>query len=342
MSVNHSVFVLGVDGKPLTPCTPCKARKLLQGGKAKKVWSKFNTFGIQLLEDSRKETPVTVLGHDVGTKFEGFSVVCGNENPLNVQLNLPDKKQVVRKMEQRRMLRHYRRYINCRRREARFSNRRKSSNWLAPSQRMIIQSRIKCANALMKMYPVLHVAIEDVKFNHAKYRWGSNFSTCEVGKETLYQWYRNQNTVLLKYEGWETKVLREKFGYQKSGDKATGGFTSHCSDSLALACEVGLGLYVSPGKFMVVDDTYRSIRRQLFYLRRYSSEGAFLRFSSGTVFGRRKGVLIGVHSGSGILVGKKGDHYRWLNPKTGKRSCAIHPKWFSSGYNLVPRERFAT
>jgi hypothetical protein len=49
MSVNqHSVFVLGQDGKPLTPTTPAKARKMLRAGVAVKSWSKFGTFGIQM------------------------------------------------------------------------------------------------------------------------------------------------------------------------------------------------------------------------------------------------------------------------------------------------------
>jgi hypothetical protein len=43
----HSVFVLDPDGKPLTPTTPAKARKLLRGGVAKKVRSQLGTFGIQ-------------------------------------------------------------------------------------------------------------------------------------------------------------------------------------------------------------------------------------------------------------------------------------------------------
>jgi hypothetical protein len=50
---SHSVFVLGVDGKPLTPTMPSRARKLLRAGVAKPVWSKFSTFGIQMLEQTR-------------------------------------------------------------------------------------------------------------------------------------------------------------------------------------------------------------------------------------------------------------------------------------------------
>ena len=61
-SMSGRVFVLDVNGKPLTPCKMSKARKLLEGKQAKPIWNKFNQFGVQMLVDTRKETPKTVLG----------------------------------------------------------------------------------------------------------------------------------------------------------------------------------------------------------------------------------------------------------------------------------------
>jgi hypothetical protein len=49
------VPVVGKDGTPLTPCTPAKARKLIEGGVAKKRWSKFGILYIQMLVDTRKD-----------------------------------------------------------------------------------------------------------------------------------------------------------------------------------------------------------------------------------------------------------------------------------------------
>src|SRR5205814_338065 len=79
MSAKHAVFVLDIEGKPLAPTTPARARKLLQAGVAEKRWSKFGTFGLRMLVPTRRETPRTALGIDQGTKFEGYAVVCGEE-----------------------------------------------------------------------------------------------------------------------------------------------------------------------------------------------------------------------------------------------------------------------
>jgi len=70
----------------------------MHAGVAKPIWSRFNTFGIQMLVETRRETPQTTLGVDNGTKFEGYVVVCGKENSLAVKLDLPNKKNISLKL----------------------------------------------------------------------------------------------------------------------------------------------------------------------------------------------------------------------------------------------------
>ena len=57
LSAQHTVFVLGVDGKPLTPTTPSRARKMMRDKVAEPVWNKFGRFGIQMLVDTVKTHP---------------------------------------------------------------------------------------------------------------------------------------------------------------------------------------------------------------------------------------------------------------------------------------------
>lgn len=309
---NHTVFVLGIDGKPLTPTTPAKARKLLKGGKAKKVWSKFNTFGIQMLEQTRTETPKTTLGYDPGGKFEGLSVVCGKENNLSNKLDLPDKNNIVRKMEERSRLRRTRRQRNCRRRPARFNNRNRKG-YIAPSQMVIICSRLKILREYLRIYPIQKVAMEDVNFNHSKYRYGKYFSTVEIGKNIIRQFFRDNNVNLFEYQGYETKEFREKYGYKKTSSKKVDSFNSHCSDSLALAAEVNCGEYVEPGLFLVVDDKYRCVKRKL-HDTQYNKDGIREKYSCGNVKGIKKGRIIYNKKGkNGQLCGPERGRFRYYD-----------------------------
>ena len=288
-SMSGRVFVLGKDGKPLTPCKKSKARKLMEGKQAKPVWNKFGEFGIQLLVDTRKEIPKTVLGCDFGTKFEGYSVLSGTENLLNVMLKLPEKNKLVNKLKKRRILRRGRRFRNCRRRETRFDNRRKN-NFIAPSQQQIINSRIKCILELFKCYSFDIVALEDIKFNHRDKHYGKNFSTMEIGKKKLYDYIRTKvgTENLILFSGYDTKEFREKKNLKKSKNKSAKKFSSHCVDSFVIANEL---LSAKPNKNLIyVDDNYRCIRRRL-HDSQFAEGGIRANFSVGNFKGIRKGTI---------------------------------------------------
>lgn len=327
----HPVFVLGIDGKPLTPTTFRKAKKLIKGGVAKKVWSKFGTFGIQMLKETRKEKPDCSMGIDHGTKFEGYSVVCGTENNLNVKLDLPNKKTIVNKLEERRILRRTRRQQKCRRREARFNNRNRAG-FIAPSQLVMINSRLKIIGELIKIYPINLCGFEDVCFNHAKHRWGKNFSTIEIGKTKIKEFIKSFGIEIFEYKGWDTKALREKYGYRKISNKSKDCFESHCCDSLSLAVDTTIGERIEPNKNLItVNDTYRPVRRRLFDTQ-CKKGGIKDKYSKGTVFGLRKGLLIGTSKGKvGQLCGELKDAYRFYDQK-GIRRKSKKLKWISSNF----------
>jgi len=328
----HSVFVLSCDGRPLTPTTPARARRLLKSGAARPVWSKFNTFGIQLTLRARLETPGGALGVDNGSKFEGYSVVVGRENVLNIKLDLPDKKKIVEKLEERRRLRRARRYRNCRRRPVRFDNRRRDG-FLTPSQSVIVGSRLKVMRELFRIYPINLVGLEGVGFNHATNRWGANFSTVEIGKARIKEFFKCQGARVYEYRGHETELLRRKYGYPKTRIKSADKFSAHCSDSLALAVDVLTGERVEPGLFLVVDDTYRPVRRKL-HDTQPAKGGIREKCSRGTVLGFRKGLLIGTGSGKiGRLCGEHKGAFRYYD-LNGKRQVAKRLAW-ACGHYLI-------
>lgn len=328
MSV-HSVFVRARDGTPLTPTTPAKARKLLRAGLAEKVWSKFGTFGIRLLIETRRQTPRTAVGVDHGTKFEGYSVVVDRENNRNLKLDLPDKKTVLRKLEVRRDLRRARRFRKCRRRPCRSDNRSRKG-FLAPSQKVIVDSRLKIIRELCRVYPVSVAGIEDVCFNHAAKRWGANFSTVEIGKAKIREFWADRHVNVTEYKGHETQELRQGFGYRKTKDKSADRFESHCSDSLSLACATGSGIRLEPGPFFTVDDTYRPVRRRL-HDTQPGPGGIREPYSKGTVAGLRKGLLIGTPRGPGRLCGINKGSLRY-HDQSGKRQSVKAATWISSSF----------
>ena len=303
----HSVFVLDVNGKPLTPCKPLKARKLLKGKQAKPVWNKFSQFGIQMLFEVGNKHPETKHGYDVGTKFEGHAIVCGKENNLSVMWKLPDKKKIVRKLKERSQCRRTRRFRNCRRRPVRFDNRNKKG-FIAPSQLVIFQSRLKALKELFKCYPIDVSIIEDIKFNHRDKHWGKNFSTMEITKTKLYNWIKKRSKLVL-VEGHETQEKRKKLGYRKTKDKGAEKFTAHCTDALTLATDTT----IMAGIFIVVDDTYRSVRRRL-HDTQFSKGGIRYPYSTGNFKGIKKGTICEFGQ---ICGGTKS--YAWIRDKNNKR-----------------------
>lgn len=299
------VFVLDVNGKPLTPCKPERARKLMEKGKAKPKWNKFGQFGIQMLQKTNNnETPETVLGIDNGTKFEGYSIVCDKTNNVNIMWKLPDKKKLVKKLEERRRMRRARRFRNCKRRPCRFNNR-KRDGFIAPSQLQIVNSRLKAIKELFKCYPIKQVAVEDVKFNHGDKRWGENFSTMEIGKQMIKDAISNKvgRKNLILFEGFETKRIRDNLGLRKTSDKSKESFYSHCVDSFAITLPIIDRPVLLNEDTIFVDDSYRCIRRKL-HDTQYSKGNIRYPFSTGNFKGIMKGCIIGTKDGwLGQIVG---------------------------------------
>jgi len=303
--VCNRVFVLGVNGLPLTPCKPKKAKQLMRKKQAKPTWNKFGEFGVQMLVETTEETPRVILGIDNGTKFEGYSIIVGGINIFNLMWKLPDKKKLVVKLDERRRLRRARRFRNCRRRQARFNNRNKEG-FIAPSQLQVVNSRLKAIKELFKCYPISKVAFEDVKFNHRDKKWGKNFSTIEIGKNKIKDFIINKigRANLINFDGTETYALRNKYGLKKTSDKSKMDFYSHCVDSFIIAKEVVGKSVILNENITYVDDNYRPIKRRL-HDSQYSKGNIRHKFSTGKFQGISKGCIIGDENGKwlGQLVG---------------------------------------
>lgn len=288
--------VVGKDGKPLTPCTPTKVRKLIEGGVAEKKWSKLGIFYIQMLEDTRNKTPEMCLGIDPGSKFDGYAVVSEKEIQQTGMSILP--KLVKKKNENRKGMRRARRFRKTWRRPCRFDNRRKPEGWIAPSQKSKVDFRLRIAEELCKIYPITQFAVEDVRFNHYKKRWGKFFSTVEIGKAKVYE-ALSKIGELKKYMGFETSELRKKFGLRKITRKSELVPEAHATDAAAIAMDT-IGCVDPQITSFFAWKRYEFYRRQLH--KQQPSKGGIRERYGGSVLTKqlKKGDVI-----SGLYKGKR-------------------------------------
>src|SRR5258708_4172200 len=158
-----NVYVRNQDGKPLMPCTPAKARKLLQAGKAKMV--KHCPFTIQLAWQCEGQVQEVTLGIDKGSSVTG--IVCVGNSEVLLAAEIQHRLDVKEKLDTRRMHRRSRRNRKWYR-PNRFLNRASSkrSGRLPPSIKTNVEEVIRVVKQIP--LPISSVVIEDVQVDIAR------------------------------------------------------------------------------------------------------------------------------------------------------------------------------
>ncbi|GET37304.1 RNA-guided endonuclease IscB [Microseira wollei] len=162
MSKQNYVFVLDANKKPLSPCRPVTARKLLQAKKAA-VFRLF-PFAIILKKVVIAEPEPITIKIDPGSRITGIALVQGNKVLFAAELT--HRGQAIKlSLQSRRSLRRSRRNRKTRYRKARFLNRKKPDGWLAPSLQHRVQTTITWVNRFIKLAPVKSIVQELVRFD---------------------------------------------------------------------------------------------------------------------------------------------------------------------------------
>ena len=119
------------------------------------------------------------------------------------------KRQAKTRRVRRGKLRH---------RPIRFDNR--TSEKLAPTIKANVDFRKWIFLKLAKIFPISKIVVEDVRFNHYKYKKGKSFSHVEQGKNELYRFIESLGLELELYWGYNTKKLRiNTFGFDPKSKK---------------------------------------------------------------------------------------------------------------------------
>lgn len=311
------VPVIDARGNPLMPCHPAKARLLIKRGKALPKRNKLGIFYIRLVYEVKPANQVLVAGIDPGSKFEGISVVGAKHTVLNIMSEAVT--HVKKAVKQRKEMRRARRYRKTRCRPTRFNNR-SGKNFIPPSTRARWDAKLRIIQQLLKVLPVTHIVVEDVRAEtrKGKQRWNESFSPVQAGKEYFYSGLRELGFEPILKQGHETKILREMFGLKKSSNKKEKNFFSHCVDAWVLAASVsGTERPDHTGIYYLVP--LRFHRRQLHRLE--PEKGGVRKPYGGTCsLGFKRGTLVR-HPRWGLcyIGGRSNGRLSLHDRKTGKR-----------------------
>lgn len=157
------VYVVGSNGKPLMPCSPAKARKLLKSKSAAVL--QRTPFTIKLLHHAGGYKQPITLGVDAGSKHVGLSACTDTEELYKEELT--PRNDVVKLLSARRECRRGRRHRKTRYRAPRFNNRvhSKHKGWLAPSVEVKIQEHITAIHRICRRLPITKIVVETAEFD---------------------------------------------------------------------------------------------------------------------------------------------------------------------------------
>lgn len=222
------VSVLNPDGSPAMPTKLSRARRWLKVGKARVVYNDINIFCVQLIaEPSGRDTQPVVLDIDPGKLYTGMAAQSARATLFMAHLVLPFQ-TVKDRMDTRRIMRRNRRYRKCRRRPARFNNRRLKK--VPPSIKANRQLERRVAKELLAIYPITSIVYEVVKADGSR-----SFSPVMVGQYWMLAQLEAMRPTHQKH-GWDTSRIRTQLGLSKQKSyKSDAVPQTHAVDGCALA-----------------------------------------------------------------------------------------------------------
>ena len=166
----NKVLVLDTNRKPLMPCYPARAKKLLNSGRAS-VFRRF-PFTIILHDRTVEESELQdmEIKIDQGSKTTGVALIVHGKKSSTVTLaaHIEHRTNVKSGLDSRRAIRRSRRHRKTRYRQARFLNRTKPKGWLPPSLVSKSENILNWVIRFAKLTPLTKFALETAKFDMQK------------------------------------------------------------------------------------------------------------------------------------------------------------------------------
>ena len=307
--MSNFIFVLDTNKKPLIPCKPSMARKLLTAGKAA-VFKRF-PFTIILKKAVTATIESITLKLDPGSKTTGIALLQGEKVIFGAELT--HRGQTIKaNLESRRSLRRGRRSRHTRYRQARFLNRTRKKGWLAPSLQHRVETTLTWVNKLRRIAPIGLIVQELVRFDLQQLE-NPEISGVEYQQGEL-QGYEVREYLLNKWNRKRAYCDAENLALQVEHihPKAKGG--SNRISNLCLACEK---CNLKKGTQNIAQFLTKKpdiLRRILTQAKRPLKDAAAVNSTRWALLSRLKETGISVLTGSGGLT--KFNRVRLNLPKT--------------------------
>lgn len=249
------VYVLNQDSKPLMPCGPAKARRLLREQQARVV--KRTPFTIQLLYGSSGYKQPITLGVDAGYKIIGLSAVTEKKEVFSGELQL--RNDIVELLSVRKCLRAQRRDRKTRYRKVRSLNRvsMKKAGWIAPSIKYKIETHERIINKIHEILPVTKIIVEVFSFN-------KNLNVFDKYNIRAYVLHRDNHRCRGR-SGCKSKILQvHHIESRKTGGNAANNLLTLCKDCHAAYHNGSLKLNLKRGT-SVKDMAFMNFMRHRLY-----------------------------------------------------------------------------
>ena len=166
-NIQNRVPVIDAEQRPLTPCSPRRARILVQQGKANGRHQNgiyYLTLHRTVPQESIQSSSLMI---DPGKSFTGIAIVRDDEQQNRTILfcaTLRHRNDVRKRLTQRASFRRTRRG-RLRFRKPRFSNRRRSAGWLPPSLRSRLDNTITWVYRLNGLIAISEIHVETTQFD---------------------------------------------------------------------------------------------------------------------------------------------------------------------------------
>ena len=166
-NIQNRVPVIDAEYRPLAPCSPRRARILVQQGKANGRHQNgvyYLTLHRTIPQESIQSSSLMI---DPGKSFTGIAIVRDDEQPNRTILfcaTLQHRNDVRKRLTQRASFRRTR-HGRLRFRKPRFSNRRRHAGWLPPSLRSRLDNTITWIHRLTGLIAISEIHVETTQFD---------------------------------------------------------------------------------------------------------------------------------------------------------------------------------